>query len=86
MLEVRPIAVKSDYTVLGGNMRLRAAKAAGMTQIPVIFTNGWTEQQQREFIIKDNVGFGEWDWEAIANEWPEAPEWGLDIPDWAPKK
>jgi hypothetical protein len=82
MLEIRPIVVNSDMIVLGGNMRLKACKEAGLKEIPVIFADDLTEEQQREFIIKDNVGFGEWDWEMIANEWePEQlEEWALDLP------
>ena len=83
MLEIRPLVADKDYRVLGGNMRLRAAKAAGLTQVPVILADNLTEAQKREFVIKDNVGFGEWEWEAIIADWPEAPEWGLDIPDFA---
>jgi DNA modification methylase len=85
MLEIRPIVVNSDMIVLGGNMRLKACKEAGLKEIPIIFADDLTEDQQREFIIKDNVGFGEWDWEMIANEWePEQlEEWGLDIPDFS---
>ena len=83
MLELRPLVVDKDFRVLGGNMRLRACKAAGMNQVPVIQASDLTEAQQREFIIKDNVGFGEWEWEAIVADWPEAPEWGLDIPEWS---
>jgi len=80
MLEIRPIVVNSDMIVLGGNMRLKACKEAGLKEIPVIFADDLTEEQQREFIIKDNVGFGEWDWEMIANEWdPEQlDDWGLE--------
>ena len=81
MLEVRPIAFKSGFVVLGGNMRLRACKAAGLKQVPAIDCSGMTEAQQREFILKDNIGYGSWDWEAIQTDWPEAEEWGLDIPD-----
>jgi len=82
MLEIRPIVVNSDMIVLGGNMRLKACKEAGLKEIPVIFADDLTEEQQREFIIKDNVGFGEWDWEMIANEWePEQlQDWALDLP------
>jgi DNA modification methylase len=88
MLEIRPIVVNSDMIVLGGNMRLKACKEAGLKEIPIIFADDLTEEQQREFIIKDNVGFGEWDWEMIANEWdPEQlDDWGLDIPDYGVKK
>ena len=80
MLEVRPIAFKSGFVVLGGNMRLRACKAAGLKQVPAVDCSDMTEAQQREFVIKDNVGYGAWDWEAIQADWPEAEEWGLDIP------
>jgi DNA modification methylase len=84
MLELRPIVVNSDMVVLGGNMRLKACQAAGLKEVPVILASGLTDEQQREFIIKDNVGFGEWDWDALANEWDAAQltEWGLDIPDY----
>jgi ParB-like chromosome segregation protein Spo0J len=69
--------------VLGGNMRLKACKEAGLKTIPIIKASLLTEQQQKEFIIKDNVGYGEWDWETIANEWDaeQLTDWGLDIPD-----
>jgi hypothetical protein len=82
MLEIRPIVVNSDMIVLGGNMRLKACKEAGLKEIPVIFADDLTEDQQREFIIKDNVGFGEWDWEMIANDWDadQLEDWGLDLP------
>lgn len=82
MLNLRPIVVNDDMVVLGGNMRLKACKEAGLKEIPVIKASQLTEKQQREFIIKDNVGFGEWDWETIANEWDsiELQDWGLDIP------
>ena len=82
MLEIRPIVVNADMIVLGGNMRLKACKEAGLKEIPIIYADDLTEDQQRQFIIKDNVGFGEWDWEMIANEWDaeQLDEWGLDVP------
>lgn len=82
MLEIRPIVVNSEMVVLGGNMRLKACKEAGLKEVPVILAESLTEEQQREFIIKDNVGFGEWDWSMIANEWDtdKLDEWGLDLP------
>jgi DNA modification methylase len=82
MLELRPIVVNSDGIVLGGNMRLKACKEAGLKEVPVIKAEDLTEDQQKEFIIKDNVGFGEWDWEDLANNWDaeELTEWGLDLP------
>lgn len=80
MLDKRPIIVNEDMIVLGGNMRLKACNEAGLKEIPIIVTN-WTEEQQRQFIIKDNLGYGEWDWDMIANEWDaeELVEWGLDV-------
>jgi ParB-like chromosome segregation protein Spo0J len=82
MLELRPIVVNEDMITLGGNMRLRACVEAGLTDVPVVIAKGLTEEQQQEFIIKDNVGFGEWDWDDLANNWDEAnlKLWGLDFP------
>ena len=82
MLEARPVVCNKDMIVLGGNMRLKAAKAAGMKTLPVMIVETWTEDQEREFIIKDNVSGGEWDWDMIANEWDaqELEDWGLDLP------
>ena len=82
MLELRPIVVNNDGIVLGGNMRLKACKEAGLKEVPVIKASELTEEQQKEFIIKDNVGFGEWDWEDLANNWDaeELTDWGLDLP------
>ena len=85
MLEARPIVVNPDMIVLGGNMRLKAAKAAGLTEAPV-YVATWEESKAKEFIVKDNVGFGEWDWDILANEWDaaELDEWGLDV--WQPEE
>jgi hypothetical protein len=82
MLQIRPIVVNDNMIVLGGNMRLKACKEAGLKTIPVIKASDLTEEQQREFVIKDNVGFGDWDWQMIANEWDseELYDWGLDVP------
>lgn len=82
MLELRPIVVNNDGVVLGGNMRLKACKEAGLKEVPVIKASELTEEQQKEFIIKDNVGYGEWDWEDLANNWDaeELTDWGLDLP------
>jgi len=81
MLNLRPIVVNGDMVVLGGNMRLKACKEAGLKEVPIIKADDLTEDQQREFIIKDNVGFGDWDWEQLANEWDvdELSDWGLDV-------
>jgi DNA modification methylase len=86
MLNKRPLIVFSDvdnkYVVLGGNMRLKACKEIGLKEIPVIIADEWTEEQKAEFLIKDNVGFGEWDWDSLANEWDveKLDDWGLDLP------
>jgi ParB-like chromosome segregation protein Spo0J len=81
MANVRPIVVNQDFVVLGGNMRLKAMKEAGWKQVPIQVVD-WSEQQQKEFIIKDNVGFGEWEWDVLANEWEadDLEKWGLDVP------
>ena len=82
MLNLRPIVINSDNIVLGGNMRLKACKEAGLKEVPVILADDLTEEQQRQFIIKDNVGYGEWDWDELANNWDadKLEEWGLEIP------
>jgi len=81
MLEIRPIVVNSEMVVLGGNMRLKACKEAKIKELTVIIADNLTEEQQREFLIKDNVSGGEWDWNILANEWDaeQLTEWGLDI-------
>jgi disulfide oxidoreductase YuzD len=83
MLQIRPIVVNDDMIVLGGNMRLKACKEAGLKQVPIIKASELTPEQQREFIIKDNAGFGDWDIEALAAEWSreELSDWGVDV-DW----
>jgi site-specific DNA-methyltransferase (adenine-specific) len=82
MLNLRPIVVDADMVVLGGNMRLKACKAAGLTEVPIVIADNLTPEQQAEFIIKDNVGFGEWDWDILANEWDAEllQDWGLELP------
>jgi ParB-like chromosome segregation protein Spo0J len=82
MANVRPIVVNTEMVVLGGNMRLKAMQEAGWSEVPVQVVD-WSEEKQREFIIKDNVGFGEWDWDELANTWDaeELNEWGLDVPN-----
>jgi len=81
MLELRPIVVNDEMIVLGGNMRLKACKEAGLKEVSIIKASELTEDQQRAFIIKDNVGYGEWDWDMLANEWDseELVDWGLDV-------
>lgn len=86
MLNKRPLIVFTDtdgkYVVLGGNMRLKACKEIGLKEIPIILADEWTEEQKAEFLIKDNVGFGEWNWDMLANEWDtdKLEDWGLDLP------
>jgi ParB-like chromosome segregation protein Spo0J len=82
MLDIRPIVVDSNMIVLGGNMRLKACKEAGLKEVPILVADNLTPEQQAEFIIKDNVGFGEWDWDILANEWDVKTlnDWGLDVP------
>jgi DNA modification methylase len=83
MLQLRPIVIDENNIVLGGNMRLKACIEAGLTDVPVKQAKELTEEQKKEFIVKDNVGYGEWDWDDLANNWDEQllTEWGLDIPN-----
>lgn len=78
MTDIRPVVINKDNVILGGNMRFRAMQEAGWKEIPVIVVD-LPEQKQREFIIKDNVSGGDWDWDALANEWEQnkLEEWGL---------
>ena len=84
MLNKRPIVAVTDkdgkLMVLGGNMRLRACQDLGLKTVPVVLADEWTEEQRRRFIIADNVGFGEWNYDDLANEWDavELADWGLD--------
>ena len=88
LLEARPILC-SDRTgkliVLGGNMRLRAAKELKLSTVPVVVMSGLTYDQEREIVIKDNASFGTWDFDILANDWSDLPldDWGVDLPaDW----
>ena len=88
MLEKRPLVCFTDIDkkliVLGGNMRLKAANELGIKKLPVILADDWTEEQKAQFLIKDNVGFGEWDFDSLANEWDvdQLEDWGLNIPNY----
>ena len=86
MLKLRPIVVNKDMVVLGGNMRLKACKEAGLKEVYILKADDLTEEQQKEFIVKDNVGFGEWDWDILANQWDnvQLKEWGMDV--WQPEE
>lgn len=84
MMSVRPIVVDDENVVLGGNMRFRALQELGYTEVDsewIKQINELTDEQKQEFIIKDNVGFGSWDWEVLASEWDNGLlcEWGLDV-------
>jgi len=82
MMELRPIIVDEDMTILGGNMRYRASIEAGLKEVTVKIAKDLSDEQKQEFIVKDNVGFGEWEWDILANEWDSKilDKWGLDIP------
>ena len=84
MAEVRPVVVNTDMVVLGGNMRLKAMREAGWKDVPIHVVD-WDEDKQRQFIIKDNVSGGEWDWDMLANEWDseQLKDWGIDLPIFA---
>jgi len=85
MLSLRPIVIDENNVVLGGNMRLRALQELGFTDIDdscVKYAKDLTEEEKKRFIIADNVAFGEWDWDTLANDWEvvDLEAWGLDIP------
>jgi hypothetical protein len=86
MLELRPIIVDENNVILGGNMRHKACIEAGLKEVPVKIAKGLTVEQKQEFIVKDNVGFGEWDWDILGNEWDNAKlgDWGMDV--WQPEE
>jgi hypothetical protein len=86
MLKLRPIVVNKDMIILGGNMRYKACVEAGLKEVWVLRANDLTEEQEKEFVVKDNVGFGEWDWDILANEFDnkELKEWGVDV--WQPEE
>lgn len=88
MLKIRPIVVDESMMILGGNMRLNACKEVGMKKVWINIVEDWTDRQKKEFIIKDNVGFGEWYWDVLANDWDaeKLEDWGLDIPDFTQEK
>jgi DNA modification methylase len=88
MLKYRPIVVDENNVILGGNMRFKACKAAKLKQVPIMKASELTEAQKLEFIIKDNVSGGEWDWAMLKNDWDteQLDAWGLDIPDFEPEK
>jgi hypothetical protein len=82
MLEMRPIVVDKDNVVLGGNMRLKACKDAGLTEVPVLSAEHLTPEEQQQFIVKDNLSYGEWDWDALISDFnmESLTNWGMDVP------
>ena len=83
MLKLRPLVLDESNTILGGNMRYEACRELGIKEIPVIYAKGLTDKQKKEFIIKDNLSYGEWDYAMLANEWDteQLQNWGLNIPE-----
>ena len=82
MLDVRPIVVDEDMIVLGGNMRLKACLSAGLKEVSIIKFNDLDEEKKKEFIVKDNVGYGEWDFDLLLEDWDKEKliDWGMDLP------
>ena len=85
MLKLRPIVVDENMMVLGGNMRLKASKEAGLKEVWIDVAEGLSNEKKKEFVVKDNLNFGEWEWDMLANEWDSTilNEWGLDV--WNPE-
>jgi ParB-like chromosome segregation protein Spo0J len=81
MLEIRPIVVDETMTILGGNMRFKACLEAGLTEVSIIIFGGLTEQKKNQFLIKDNVNYGDWDYMMLENT-EHLDLWGMDLPDW----
>jgi|TARA_Y100001938_G_C7949524_1_gene358535 ParB-like chromosome segregation protein Spo0J len=81
MLQLRPLILNEDNVILGGNMRYKALVELGYTEVPVIRAESLTERQAQEFLIKDNLSYGDWDFDILANEWDsvDLEEWGLDV-------
>ena len=82
MLDIRPIVVDENMVILGGNMRFRACREAGLKKIPVMIVENLTDAEKNEFMIKDNVGFGEWNFDMLANTFDSVQlvDWGMDVP------
>lgn len=87
MLEIRPIVINAKREVIGGNMRLRACQEIGLKEVFIIDASKLSAEEQRQFMIKDNVSFGDWNWDTLANEWNNEVlnNWGMDIPNWEDK-
>lgn len=83
MLELRPVIIDDDNIVLGGNMRLKAAEHIGLTHLPCVRAKDLSQKEKDEFIVKDNLGYGAWDWDTmgIQYELEQLEDWGLDVPN-----
>lgn len=83
MLEIRPIVIDENNVVIGGNQRWKAAQMCGMTEVPVMKVENMTDEEKKQFIIKDNVNHGEWDWDVLVSDFnlDQLRDWGQDIPD-----
>ncbi len=84
MLQLRPIVVDEEFYVLGGNMRLKALRELKFKEVPYLMVEGLTPEQKKQFVIKDNVNYGDWDWDELTTNWDltSMDSWGLDIPSW----
>ena len=84
MLEIRPIIIDENNIILGGNQRYKACKEAGFTEVSIIDVSSLTEKEKKEFIIKDNSNFGDWDWDLVMDKWEEEEltDWGVIMPNW----
>jgi ParB-like chromosome segregation protein Spo0J len=82
LFKARPLLCNSDLTILGGNMRYRAALELRYTEVPVIVMEGLTEAQERGIVIRDNGSFGSWDMDELSANWADLPlaDWGVPIP------
>ena len=82
MLIARPLIIDENNVVLGGNQRLQACISLGLKDVPTISVAGWTQEEKDEFVIADNISYGQWDWDVVANVWDSKPvgEWGLKVP------
>lgn len=84
MLYLRPLIINKDKVILGGNMRLKALKELNYSEVPVIIVEDLTPEQEKEFVLKDNLNYGEWNWDILSTDWDltSISNWGLDIPKW----
>jgi len=86
MMKLRPIITDDEGVILGGNMRYLAMKDLGYTEIPegwVVKASELTEEERKRFTITDNIPYGDWDYDILANEWDmtELQDWGIELPE-----